>query len=81
MNLNLDDRIERICQRDIDLLLEAQLGTRAGDRIKCTEFGDAMARYYVKFETMKGLLSLEPRSKMSDIVSGLLNPAILISPR
>ena len=28
-----------------------------------------MARYYIKFETMKGLLSLEPRSKMSDIVS------------
>lgn len=27
-----------------------------------------MARYYIKFETMKGLLSLEPRSKMSDIV-------------
>ncbi|KAL8917100.1 MAG: hypothetical protein Q9208_008139 [Pyrenodesmia sp. 3 TL-2023] len=71
-NLNLDDRIERICQRDIDLLLEAQLGTRAGDRIKCTEFGDAMARYYVKFETMKGLLSLEPRSKMSDILSVLV---------
>lgn len=40
-----------------------------GDKIKCTEFGDAMARYYVKFETMKGLLSLEPRAKMSDIVS------------
>ncbi|KAI4195106.1 MAG: hypothetical protein LQ346_003530 [Caloplaca aetnensis] len=70
--LNLDDRIERICQRDIDLLLEAQLVTWAGDRIKCTEFGDAMARYYVKFETMKGLLSLEPRSKMSDILSVLV---------
>ncbi|KAL8901398.1 MAG: hypothetical protein Q9207_005230 [Kuettlingeria erythrocarpa] len=71
-NLNLDDRIERICQRDIDLLLEAQLVTWTGDRIKCTEFGDAMARYYVKFETMKGLLSLEPRSKMSDILSVLV---------
>lgn len=68
-NLNLEDRIERVCQRDIDLLLDAQLVTDAVDRIKCTEFGDAMARYYVKFETMKGLLSLEPRSKMSDIVS------------
>ncbi|KAL9582942.1 MAG: hypothetical protein Q9212_003008 [Teloschistes hypoglaucus] len=68
-NLNLDTRIERICQRDIALLLEAELITEAGDRIKCTELGDAMARYYVNFETMKGLLSLEPRSKMSDIVS------------
>ncbi|KAL8655597.1 MAG: hypothetical protein Q9226_002980 [Calogaya cf. arnoldii] len=71
-NLNLQDRIERVCQRDIDLLLDAQLVTDGVDRIKCTEFGDAMARYYVKFETMKGLLSLEPRSKMSDILSVLV---------
>ncbi|KAL9027264.1 MAG: hypothetical protein Q9196_004190 [Gyalolechia fulgens] len=71
-SLNLDDRIEGICQRDIDLLLDAQLVTTVGDKIKCTEFGDAMARYYVKFETMKGLLSLEPRSKMSDILSVLV---------
>ena len=42
--------------------------TEIGGTIKCTEFGDAMARYYVRFESMKGLLSLEPRSKMSDIV-------------
>lgn len=75
-NLNLDDRIERVCQRDIDLLLDAQLVTDAVDRIKCTEFGDAMARYYIKFESMKGLLSLEPRSKMSDIVS-ILGPSII----
>ncbi|KAL8699694.1 MAG: hypothetical protein Q9201_005856 [Fulgogasparrea decipioides] len=71
-NLNLDDRIERICKRDIDLLLEAELLVNIGNKIKCTEFGDAMARYYVKFETMKGLLSLEPRSKISDILSVLV---------
>ncbi|KAL8888722.1 MAG: hypothetical protein Q9215_003906 [Flavoplaca cf. flavocitrina] len=69
---DLEDRIERVCQRDIDLLLDTQLVTDEGDRIKCTEFGDAMARYYVKFETMKGLLNLEPRSKMSDILSILV---------
>lgn len=67
--LDLDDRVERICRRDIDLLREAQLVTNVADKIKCTEFGDAMARYYVQFETMKCLLNLEPRSKMSDIVS------------
>ncbi|KAI4258694.1 MAG: hypothetical protein LQ352_001120 [Teloschistes flavicans] len=71
-NLNLENRIERICQRDIALLVEAELVTEAGDGIKCTELGDAMARYYVNFETMKGLLSLEPRSKMSDILSVLV---------
>ncbi|KAI4178367.1 MAG: hypothetical protein L6R41_008418 [Letrouitia leprolyta] len=70
--LDLDDRVERICRRDIDLLREAQLVTNVADKIKCTEFGDAMARYYVQFETMKCLLNLEPRSKMSDILSILV---------
>lgn len=65
---NLDERIERICKRDLGLLEEAGL-ISSTDRLKGTEFGDAMARYYVKFETMQILLSLAPRSKMSDIVS------------
>jgi len=38
-------------------------------RFKSTEFGDAMARYYVKFDTMRILLSLEQKSKMSELVS------------
>ncbi|KAL8829578.1 MAG: hypothetical protein Q9170_006107 [Blastenia crenularia] len=71
-NMNLDNRIERICRRDIDLLVDAQLVTNSGDKLMCSEFGNAMARYYVKFETMKGLLSLEPRSKMSDVLSVLV---------
>ena len=65
---DLDYRIERICKRDVGLLQETELIT-SSEKLSCTEFGDAMARYYVKFETMKGLLSLPPRSKMSDIVS------------
>lgn len=65
---NLDRRIEVICKRDVGLLEETRLVTCA-EKLNCTEFGDAMSRYYVKFETMQGLLSLSPRSKMSDIVS------------
>ena len=65
---DLDYRIERICRRDIGLLQETDLIT-SSEKLCCTDFGDAMARYYVRFETMKGILSLEPRSKMSDIVS------------
>lgn len=70
---SLDDRIERICQRDLRLLADHDLiSPKATDaKIRNTEFGDAMARYYVKFETMKVLLSLEPRSKMSEVLSAL----------
>lgn len=64
---NLDDRIERICKRDLSLLEDTKLVSSDG-KLMATEFGDAMARYYVKFETMRGFMRLEPRSKISDIV-------------
>lgn len=71
LHLGLDAKIERICQRDLLLLTECGLlvsnGTEAN--VKCTEFGDAMARYCIKFETMKVLLSLGSRPKISEMVS------------
>ena len=70
---NLDDRIERICRRDLALLEDTQLVT-SGSRLKATDFGDAMARYYIKFETMRVFVRLQPQSKMSDIVSSISNP-------
>lgn len=65
---NLDDRIERVCQRDLDLLENAHL-ICAREKLEATEFGNAMAQYYVRFETMRILLALPTRSKTSDIVS------------
>lgn len=65
---SLDDRIERICRRDVGLLLNTNL-ISSGAKLKSTEFGDAMTRYYVKFLTMQALLRLQPRSKTSEIVS------------
>lgn len=65
---NDDELLERICSKDISLLQEADLVTKEG-KLSCSEFGDAMARYYVKFETMKIFLSLAPKAKISEIVS------------
>ena len=70
---SLDDKIECICKRDLELLKKTQLVT-SGDRLKATEFGDAMARYYIKFNTMQVFLRLLPRSKMSEIVSSIGSP-------
>lgn len=64
---SLEERIEQICKRDIDLLQDTRL-LASENRLKSTEFGNAMARYYVTFETMRILLSLPPRAKMSEIV-------------
>ena len=63
----IDERIEQICKRDIDLLQDTRL-LLSENRLKSTEFGNAMARYYVTFETMRILLSLPPKAKMSEIV-------------
>ena len=63
-----DDLLEQICDKDLKLLEDVELISNEG-RLKCTEFGDAMARYCIKFETMKIILSLPPKAKTSEIVS------------
>lgn len=63
-----DEMLRQICEKDIGLLQECNLIATEG-KLKSTEFGDAMARYYVKYETMKILVSLEPKAKISEIVS------------
>ncbi|KAI9741343.1 MAG: Sec63 [Cirrosporium novae-zelandiae] len=68
--LDQDERLEEICGRDIKLLEETKLITVQG-RIKSTELGDAMSRYYVKYKTMKTLLSLSRKASISEILSVL----------
>lgn len=63
-----DEMLQQICEKDVNLLRESDLVSHEGS-IKSTPFGDAMAKYYVKFETMKTILSLPPRTKVSEIVS------------
>jgi ATP-dependent DNA helicase HFM1/MER3 len=67
---NLEERLEMICNKVISLLQENELVTE-GSRLQCTEFGDAMARYYLQFETMKTLMGLPPQAKTSEILSAL----------
>ncbi|OQO13519.1 hypothetical protein B0A48_01748 [Cryoendolithus antarcticus] len=67
---NLDQRLEDICTKAITLLEGHDL-VNATPKLHCTEFGDAMARYYVQFETMKLLLELPRKAKVSEILSAL----------
>jgi ATP-dependent DNA helicase HFM1/MER3 len=63
-----DRMLREICERDIKLLQEYDL-VSSENKLTSTVFGDAMAKYYVKFETMKVLLALPERAKLSEIVS------------
>jgi ATP-dependent DNA helicase HFM1/MER3 len=65
---DIDQLLDEICSRDIDLLHRTNL-VAGGEALKCTEFGHAMARYYVQFETMKAFMALPPKAKISEIVS------------
>lgn len=62
--------IQSICEKDIELLRDYLLITD-GAKFKPTEFGDAMARYYVQFQSMKVLMSLQGKARISEIVSHL----------
>ena len=68
---NSEDRIERICKKDISLLESTQLISSSNGKIKATDFGDVMARYCVEFATMQKVLQMEPHAKMSEIVRSL----------
>ncbi|KAL5355153.1 Sec63 Brl domain-containing protein [Aspergillus floccosus] len=62
-----DEMLRQICEKDIKLLQEC--GLISEGRLKLTQFGDAMARYYVRFETMKNFLTLKPGAAISEILS------------
>ena len=64
-----DELLREICEKDIQLLRSC--GLVENERFHSTEFGDAMARYYIRFETMKILLSLKTNATISQIVSFL----------
>lgn len=73
-----EEMLKEICEENIKRLQECSLIT-SEEPLRSTEFGDAMARYYIKFETMRLFLSLPPKVKMSEIVSRVILYSILIS--
>lgn len=68
---DIQEQVDDICFRDITLLKEYDLASGEG-HFRCTEFGHAMARYYVQFETMRVFMGLQPKSTLSEIVSRTL---------
>ena len=64
---SLKDRSESICDRDIQRILYYDLA-RGDETFRSSEYGDAMSRYYVSFDTMKLVMGLQDRAKLSEIV-------------
>jgi ATP-dependent DNA helicase HFM1/MER3 len=68
-----DKRLEEVCERDIKLLQECSLVSK-DERFSCTEYGEAMSRYMIQYDTMKLLLSIPPQAKTEQIVSRPFSP-------
>ncbi|KAI1342971.1 hypothetical protein F5Y15DRAFT_428934 [Xylariaceae sp. FL0016] len=65
-----DERMKEWCERDVKLLQEANLVT-ARAPFSCTEYGQAMSRYMVRYETMKLLLSIPRASSVEDMMTAM----------
>ncbi len=63
----VDDKLEEICERDIRQLQDAELVTNQ-DAFSCTEYGRAMSKYMVEFDTMKLLLQIPRGAGMEVLV-------------
>ncbi|KAI1100078.1 P-loop containing nucleoside triphosphate hydrolase protein [Jackrogersella minutella] len=65
-----EKRMEEWCERDVKLLQQCGLVTDQAP-FKCTEYGHAMSRYMVNFETMKQLLSIPRGADLKEILTTL----------
>ncbi|KAK8068678.1 P-loop containing nucleoside triphosphate hydrolase protein [Apiospora phragmitis] len=63
---NADENLQQWCERDIRILQQYRLVTQ-GESFKCTEYGNAMSKYMVKFETMKLLLAIPKAPTMEQL--------------
>lgn len=69
-----DQQLELVCERDIKLLQDYDLVTKE-ETFSCTEYGAAMSRYMVQFETMKLLLSIPRHAKTELILNTICQAA------
>ena len=65
-----EERLSDICEKELGHLLKEGLVMDNGGKFSLTKFGEAMARDYIKFKTMRSIINMPPRSGLSKIVSG-----------
>ncbi|KAF2830323.1 hypothetical protein CC86DRAFT_284183 [Ophiobolus disseminans] len=67
---NIEEQVDDICFRDIALLREHSL-VSGEEYFRCTEFGHAMARYYIHFNTMRVFMGIQSKATPSEILSAI----------
>ncbi|CAG8457778.1 10751_t:CDS:10 [Ambispora leptoticha] len=72
---NFEKQLEEICAKDLDILNDSGMIIRSGDNLKITEYGEAMAKYYVKYKTMEEIAKLPSMASLCDILEMLSKAA------
>ncbi|KUI69522.1 ATP-dependent DNA helicase MER3 [Cytospora mali] len=64
----LDDKLEEICETDVSKLREAGLIT-LGDTFHSTDYGRAMSKFVIRFNSMKKILEIPRGAKMEQLLN------------
>lgn len=67
---NPEDVLSAWCERDLALLEESDL-VRDNGTLRCSEYGEAMAKYCVKLQTMQAFMALRAKAKISEVLDAL----------
>ncbi|KAL1600412.1 ATP-dependent DNA helicase MER3 [Paraconiothyrium brasiliense] len=67
---SIDEQLDDILTRDITLLRQHNL-TTGEDSLRCTDYGHAMAQYYIQFDTMRVFMGLAPKATISELLSAI----------
>ena len=71
-------KVEEIVGKDLDVLQQFGLVDGVKSKFKCSELGDIMAKYCIKFETMKTILALKSQASGAEIVCLIIVSSVLI---
>lgn len=68
----VDSMIEEQCAASIETLLNHGLIENTDGKIRATAYGEAAARYYLRFPTVYNILGMKPHPSIRDMVKPLL---------
>ncbi|ROW01252.1 hypothetical protein VMCG_05899 [Cytospora schulzeri] len=66
----LDDKLEKICKADITKLREVGLIT-SGETFRSTDYGRAMSKFVIRFNSMKKILEIPRGAKMEQLLNAI----------
>ncbi|KNC99300.1 uncharacterized protein SPPG_09286 [Spizellomyces punctatus DAOM BR117] len=71
--LSAERRLESICVRDLQLLNSHELVVMAEDqkRLDSTDYGRAMAKFYIKYQTAVTALQMKPKATLRNVLETL----------